>query len=140
LYGKADTDYQITWTNRLGDVRGGTGRSLALHPAWTTRLSGLEASWEIDLDYGPQAYFSAYELGEPGPYLEVLEWAGEAGDLLIYGGQPGASYEIESTTDPAGLEGWAPVQTVTLTTTFELLEGVVPAGQDAQYRVVLTGE
>jgi hypothetical protein len=130
LYGIPGSSYQLLWTNALPRYRSGWPQ------AWRVGLSEPWETTEVVSDW-PYLFFDAYEFTADPPLLEVQPPANQLlGDLLLFG-IPKASYKIESTTDLSGQSGWGIfLPRVTLETSFQLIEGVVPSNPPRRFRAI----
>ena len=129
LYGIPGASYQIIWTNALPF----TASPWPL--AWRVGLADMSETFHVT-DWstnGLPLFFHAYEFTAQAPIAEVVQPAGQPGDVILFG-EPGATYTLEQTADPTRQGGWMFVQNVTLITSFQRLEGLVPAGQTLLFR------
>lgn len=114
LYGKAWTSYAIEYSTNLANPAGWTQEQHFAQTNMVTVLAGLGAA-------SPNAFYRAVEFTPDPPVLEALRSPNGMRTLLGYG-RPGSQYTVLSTTNLSNLVPWTPVQTYTLTNSFQYLQ------------------
>jgi len=98
-------------------------------------MVGSTHQFAMDVNVAPRTFVRAYEFTALEPIADVIPMPDSLGDLILYG-EPGATYEIQSTTDSTGMTGWTLVTTVTLTDSFLIIEGIVPDAPAMRFRAL----
>jgi hypothetical protein len=133
LHGTVGVTYQIIWTTNLVGDLGDLSRAWVQEPAWQLTLTGSQAQFDVPEQYGSPVFFSAYQIDPP---TVATRGAGGSPGVLWLFGLPGETYQVESTADLAGNEGWTTLTTVTLTNSLYRLEGAVTNGQELRFRAL----
>jgi hypothetical protein len=68
-------------------------------------------------------FFRAYEFTANPPLLDARLAADRTGSLIAYG-LPGASYQLQSSTNVSSAVSWNPALTYTLTNSFQFIDGL----------------
>lgn len=113
LYGKPWMSYAIEYSTNLNNPAGWT---LTRHFAQTNMVTSL-----IGLGPGaPNVFYRALEFMPDPPVLDAILGTNQTRTLLGYG-QPGRQYTVLSKTNLSNVVPWTPVQTYTLTNSFQSL-------------------
>ncbi|MGH7952050.1 MAG: hypothetical protein ACREFE_09045, partial [Limisphaerales bacterium] len=119
LYGKAWMSYAIEYSTNLINPDGWSQVRYFAQTNMVTPIAGLGAS-------APNAFYRALEFMPDPPVLDALLNANRTRTLLGYG-RPGFQYTVLAKTNLSNVVAWTPVQTYTLTNSFQYL---VPSGSN----------
>ncbi len=113
LYGKAWMSYAILYSTNVANPAGWSQARYFAQTNMVTSLTGLGPA-------APNAFYRAMEFTPDPPVLNALLGANQTRTLLGYG-QPGLQYTVLAKTNLSNVVPWTPVQTYTLTNSFQYL-------------------
>jgi hypothetical protein len=128
IYGKPGAYYEILVATNLANPIAWK------HWGWHTQVALAEQVTDVNTGFSP-AFFRASEPSGSAPGISAKLAADGSASLTVFG-QPGVTYQLQSSTDLSGVVIWVPQLSYTLSNSFQIFNGFKRTNPLTIYRVV----